>query len=155
MNAMLNLDFASINSEFSQNFALKGVLAEQFIAQHLAYFKPTRSPRLNYWLRDKGSNKGEVDFLMQIKNSVTPIEVKAKKSGQLRSLHYFIKEKKLPLAIKFSLDPLAFEDVHFTINEQKLRYRLLNLPHYLVEKTHEIIDDGVLPEVIHQKQNAQ
>ncbi|MDD4973420.1 MAG: DUF4143 domain-containing protein [Bacteriovorax sp.] len=65
VNAMMRLDLEVIDQEMKNNFNIKGMIAEQFVAQHLAF---TVGPELVYWLRDKGSQKGEIDFIIQKKD---------------------------------------------------------------------------------------
>lgn len=85
----------------------KGALAEQFVAQHLAYSEFNLiADELFYWLKDKDLNKAEVDFVIQLKQELIPIEVKSEKSGRLKSLLQFIKEKKSKHCIKISTEEL-------------------------------------------------
>lgn len=142
VNAMMDLDLAAIDSEMKNNFNTKGMLAEQFIAQHLAYSDSHhKPPQLFYWLRDKGSQKGEIDFIIQDSREIVPIEVKATQAGHLKSLFYFIKEKKKKLAVKISLDDYSVKKITHKIEEQKTTAKLINLPQYAVEKIHQIITE--------------
>ncbi len=88
---------------------MTGPLAEQFVGQELiASSDPLLETRLFFWSRERGS--AEVDYLFGYKGLVYPIEVKAGKSGKLKSLHLFMREKKAPLGIKISPDPLGLDD---------------------------------------------
>jgi len=110
LGAMLNIDYNTIDMEFSNNFNFKGKLAEQFVAQHLAYVNgPTNTPSIFYYLRDKSAQRAEVDFLIEMNTAVLPIEVKASKSGHLKSLQLFCKDKQTKTAIKTSLN--AYEKI--------------------------------------------
>lgn len=139
LNSMLGLDFDQVNEEFSKNFLQKGVLAEQFIVQHLAYLKPTTAPAVTYWLRDKGSQKGEIDFLLQHRETIVPVEVKATKSGHLKSLMHYMQERDFKFAIKFSLNEFSQETIDQQLLGQRVQFRILNLPHYVVESTQALI----------------
>jgi hypothetical protein len=44
-----------------------------------------------------------------VKGKLFPIEVKAGKTGRLRSLRQFMEEKKIPLGIRISEAPLSLE----------------------------------------------
>ena len=77
---MLNTQWTDISKK---DFSYRGFLAEQFVAQHLSYNSEfSRPPELFYWLKDKKSNKAEVDFLTTLGDQVIPVEVKAGAGGQ-------------------------------------------------------------------------
>ena len=116
-----------------------GVLAEQFIAQHLSSFHvPTMESSLFYWLREGKANNAEIDFIVQWNKTVIPIEVKSKKSGALKSLLQIMGLRKFPLAVKFSLENPSLVPVSHTatINEtqEQVSYDLMTLPLYFVEQ---------------------
>lgn len=52
----------------------------------------------------------EVDYLWQMGEHILPVEVKAGKTGTLKSLRLFLYEKKALLGVRFSLQPLSFTD---------------------------------------------
>ena len=140
VNAILRLDLEAIDQEMKNNFNSKGMIAEQFVAQHLAFLENhTSGPELFYWLRDKGSQKGEIDFLLQQKNNIIPIEVKASKAGHLKSLFYFCKEKKKDVGVKISLDSFAIEKVKHKIEEKQIGLTLISIPQYSIEHIFQII----------------
>ncbi|MDO9183600.1 MAG: AAA family ATPase [Bacteriovorax sp.] len=140
VNAMMRLDLEAIDQEMKNNFNSKGMIAEQFVAQHLAYIDNlTAGPELFYWLRDKGSQKGEIDFIIQIKNQIIPIEVKASEAGHLKSLFYFCKEKKKNLGIKISLDSFSVKKVEHKIGEQQIELTLFSIPQYAITQIQKII----------------
>jgi predicted AAA+ superfamily ATPase len=136
----MKLDFEIIDQEMKNNFNTKGMIAEQFIAQHLAYLhNETFGPELYYWLRDKGSQKGEIDFLIQKKDQIIPIEVKASEAGHLKSLFYFSKEKKKKLAVKISLAHYKKQLSTHKINNEVVEIELVSIPQYAVEFVHSLI----------------
>ncbi|OFZ26978.1 MAG: hypothetical protein A2381_20350 [Bdellovibrionales bacterium RIFOXYB1_FULL_37_110] len=140
-NALLNMDFDFIDHEFKSNFNTKGTLAEQFVAQHLAYGDNcTVPPHLFYWLKDKGSQKGEIDFIFSKRNTIIPIEVKSTTTGHLKSLFYFINEKKRNIGIKISLDDYSQSEAGHKINGELVKLKLLHIPQYAVEKIDKILD---------------
>ncbi|MCL2283284.1 MAG: ATP-binding protein [Fibromonadales bacterium] len=75
-----------------------GALTEQYVCQQI---KSTTSNPLFYWGREKGD--AEVDFIMQHKNTVIPIEVKSGKSTQSKSLNVYINEYNPKIAVRVSL----------------------------------------------------
>lgn len=61
----------------------KGALTEQYVAQQLSTFVD----QLYYWSAENSS--GKIDFLVQLHDKVTPIEVKAEENLKAKSLHVF------------------------------------------------------------------
>ena len=115
----------------------RGSLAEQFVGQSLLKLIPSYSPpHLFYWVREKPQATAEVDYVVQTQNHLIPVEVKAGKTGTLKSLHYFIREKKRHFAVRFNADvPSYLQDiVKLTDKERSISYGLLSLPFYLVEQ---------------------
>lgn len=121
-------------------FANKGGLAEQFVGQQLrAAQSPAMEPRLYYWQRT-GGRIGEIDYLMQHGNRIVPIEVKAGAAGAMKSLHQFMAEKKLPLAVRFDTNPPTVQTIQVkTTTGEPVEYRLLSLPLYLAEQLDALI----------------
>ena len=98
-----------------------GALAEQFVGQELlAYSSPHEDMQLYYWERDKKGSMAEVDYVIQLGSQILPLEVKAGKTGSLKSLAQFLDEKKAPVGIRISQHPLSFYD------------RVLSVPLYLI-----------------------
>ena len=119
----------------------EGVLAEQFIAQHLAYRLEGLEPAdLFYWLRESKTGNVEVDFVTSAGRTIVPIEVKAGKSGSLKSLQQFAIDKKSTLACRFDLNPPGVQDLSYRTRQkqqvQTVNYKLVSLPLYLVEVMH-------------------
>ena len=75
-----------------------GAMSEQYVCQELraAYENP-----LFYWGREKGA--AEIDFIMQYKNEIIPIEVKSEKYTQSKSLKVYMEEYKPKIAVRTSL----------------------------------------------------
>lgn len=134
VNCLLQLDLDVIDEEMKSNFNNKGSVAEQFVAQHLAQVRgPSLAPELYYWLRDKGSQKSEIDFLLQKESSIYPVEVKATTAGHMKSLFYFAQNKKSKMAFKVSLDEYSKKQVTHMIDGKSVDFELINLPHYAIE----------------------
>lgn len=139
VNAIMRLDFEILNQEMNQNFNTKGMLAEQFVAQHLAYIdNERRGPELFYWLRDKGTQKGEIDFILQKQSEIIPVEVKATATGHLKSLFYFCRDKNKKLAIKVSLDNYSLTDTSHQIEGHEVKVKLISLPQYAISSIYKI-----------------
>ena len=115
-------------------FVNNGVMAEQFIGQHLLYRHGSRQkPELFYWRRQAKSSSAELDYLVEYQGKVIPIEVKAGKSGSLKSLHMFITKKKSPVAIRFNTNQGITENLSSSIGSKEANpFILLSLPLYQV-----------------------
>jgi len=124
-------------------FALvnKGGIAEQFVGQQLrAAQSPLTDPQLFYWQRT-GGRLGEIDYIIEQGNQIVPIEVKSGAAGTMKSLHQFMAEKKLKLAVRINRNPAAVEDINVkTTLGQEVKYRLLSIPLYLTENINALID---------------
>jgi len=120
--------------------AVRGQLAEQLVGQALLVGgDPTGDgPRLFYWQRE-GGRPGEIDFLIQAGGRIVPVELKAGVSGAMKSLHQFMFDKQLKLAVRIDENPpsLATIDVATTQGDPA-RYRLLGLPIYLAWRAIEL-----------------
>lgn len=113
--------------------AIRGGLAEQMAAQQLHGISGgfTREGQLFHWRREGGRN-GEIDYLLELRGAILPVEVKSGAAGAMKSLHQFMHDKQLPLAIRLDRNPPSRQlmDVA-TTKGQAVRYTLFNLPHYL------------------------
>ncbi|MDP4252832.1 MAG: AAA family ATPase [Bacteroidota bacterium] len=100
----------------------RGALSENFILQHLiANFEGT--PR--YWT---SGSQAEVDFLIQVKNDIIPIEVKSDENTRSKSLSVYTGLYQPPVRIRFSLRNLKKDD------------GLLNIPLFMVDYTEKLLN---------------
>ncbi|MBN1669398.1 MAG: ATP-binding protein [Kiritimatiellae bacterium] len=111
-----------------------GAVCEQFTGQHLLYAGPHfEDPALHYWSREKRQSSAEVDYVMSVGPHVVPVEIKAGKSGKLKSLHLFLKEKQRAFAVRFDTGVPSLLDYEAVLpTREKVPCRLLSLPLYLV-----------------------
>jgi len=118
-----------------------GAICEQFIGQHLLFSRQLyREPELYYWMREKKGSSAEVDYVIAESTAIIPIEVKAGKSGTLKSLHLFFQEKRPPMGVRFNSDSPSLLTLETTLPDgQNLRYRLLSLPLYMVGQVRRLI----------------
>ena len=83
-----------------------GAVAEQLVAQELlAYRDPYQPASLYYWGREARNSRAEVDYLIACGSRVVPIEVKAGKTGTLRSLRLFQEQYAAPGGVRISSRP--------------------------------------------------
>lgn len=103
---------------WGQNFGLaKGFFAENFVAQEMRAAHDDQQWPLYAW----SQRSAEVEFVRSYQGRVIPIEVKAGRRTQAKSLRQFQRQYDPPLAIKITAEPLGFEEAA----------RLLKLPLYL------------------------
>lgn len=133
----LGLDLSKLGSWTQDQLVNKGEIAEHFIGQHLIAQASANNDRtLNYWLREGKSNNAEVDYVIANNGRVLPIEVKAGKSGTLRSLHQFALKNKSNCALRFDLNLPSLQ----SISHKENNYKLYSLPLYLVEMLDKFIN---------------
>lgn len=137
------LDWIALQALDGQALVNEGKLAEQFVGQHMV--NPFEPPRLTYWLREAKSTNAEVDYVTASGSQVIPIEVKAGKSGTLKSLQQFVLNKHAELCIRFDLNlPDIGRITHaarITDGSVPVSYTLLSLPLYLVEELPRLVNE--------------
>ncbi|MBU4304084.1 MAG: AAA family ATPase [Candidatus Omnitrophica bacterium] len=118
----LTNDFIQINA---------GAVTEQLIGQELrAYFDSYLEHNLFFWARDKKSSSAEVDYVVVVDSLILPVEVKAGKTGTLKSLKLFIEEKDVSFGIRFSQEKLSLYD------------KVLTLPLYMAEQMRKLAQEA-------------
>ncbi len=128
----------------------EGALAEQFAGQELiASFAFYDDAKLYYWTRDEKNANAEIDYLLQVENKIYPVEVKAGKTGTLKSLQVYLAEKKMKTGIRLNTDlPDLAKGLKAVVNvkgkRRELTYDLVSVPVYLAAD---------LPSIIKQTQN--
>ncbi|NII27818.1 ATP-binding protein [Pseudoflavitalea sp. X16] len=99
----------------------KGALTENYVLQHLiANFEGI--PR--YWT---SGNQAEVDFLIQAKNEIIPIEVKSDENIRSKSLAIYHNQYHPSVRIRYSLRNLKKDD------------GVLNIPLFMVDHTEKLL----------------
>ena len=141
-NYLCNLQWRVIFEMDQKRLVNEGYIAEQFIGQNLRYATGLGYMKeLYYWLREGKTGNAEIDFLINIGTHILPVEVKAGKSGTLRSIVQFIRLKEKTRAIRFDLNKPSLQDVPWrTADGTEKTYALLSLPLYLVNKLVRLID---------------
>jgi predicted AAA+ superfamily ATPase len=114
-----------------------GAVCEQYVGQHLLYSgQYYDSPELYYWLRQQGSSNAEVDYVIQSGTHIIPVEVKAGKTGSLKSLHLFLSEKKRHFGLRFNADSPSLVNAKTSVAGRSPHpFQLLSLPLYLISQT--------------------
>ncbi len=106
----------------------EGAVAEQFTAQELlAYRDHLQAPSLFYWAREARNSSAEIDYVIPCCSSALPIEVKAGKTGTLRSMHIYLEKYRLPAGIRIS--QLFFNNT----------LPIVSLPFYAIKKISQLV----------------
>jgi hypothetical protein len=113
-----------------------GTVCEQFAGQHLLHAGDFfAEPELYCWMREKSQSSAEVDYLISVGGVVVPVEIKAGKTGTLKSLHVFLREKERDFGLRLNIDlPSLLEAETCLAGGDNRPFRLLSLPLYLVEQ---------------------
>jgi len=141
VSTALGLDILDFEAAPVLTMVNAGAVCEQFVGQHLLYMQPWyRPPALFYWAREKRSSSAEVDYLLTCGQVIYPVEVKAGKTGSLRSLHVYLEEKQRSFALRLSGALPSLVDATTAVGGRPPRpFRLLSLPLYLVGQIDRIV----------------
>ena len=128
-----------------------GALAEQWVGQALFNSLDSHEqPFLHYWAREQRSSTAEVDYIIAGMGRVIPVEVKSGKSGSLKSLHMFLKEKGSNFAVRFNADLPSLMHASYQLPDQSVKdYDLLSLPLYMAGECRRLIQDNVIAVSLH------
>ena len=124
LRRLAHLDASAFTVESNFFVEFKGAFAENYILQALL---PQLDVSPRYWANDKPSH--EVDFILQIKNTIVPCEVKSGSNVKSPSLKYYSKKytDETSLRVRFSALNLSCDE------------SLLNIPLYLADEGLKII----------------
>lgn len=142
-SALLKLSIDQLINIEELDLVNKGGIAEQAVGQLLRTLQPYFiEPALYYWQRMNPGSDAEVDYIIQHQNTVVPLEVKAGKTGRLKSLHVFMGLKKYPIAVRVNSALPSLNDVHIKDFEgNPMTYKLASLPFYLIGEIHRLIHE--------------
>ena len=118
-----------------------GAVAEQFVGQHLLYSGASyEAPALYYWIREARNAAAEIDYVIAQGQQVIPVEIKAGKTGTLRSLQRFLKEKRRAFGLRFNADMPSLVKARLPLEDASdVGYELLSLPLYMVGQTRRLL----------------
>lgn len=117
LGAMADLDEKSVLEGNRIFVEFKGALTEQFVCQQLIC---SLGAAPYYWSAEKSS--GEVDFVLQHKGRILPIEVKAEENLNAKSLKSFVDSNGLEFGVRVSMADYRWQE------------KMLNLPLYAVSR---------------------
>jgi predicted AAA+ superfamily ATPase len=115
----------------------RGILAEHIVGQELICSGTEELRTQCFWVRDSSQSQAEVDFVIQHREKIIPVEVKAGKTGRLRSLHLFMDMCPHGYAVRLYSGPILKEIITTPNGKQ---FTLINLPYYLASKLHKYLD---------------
>jgi len=121
--AMGDLDARTLLEGHAVFSEFKGALTEQYVHQQLA---GNEALSVYYWSAERSS--AEVDFLLQYKNIIVPVEVKAEENLHSKSLRAF--------RDKFS----PFVSVRTSMSDYRREEWLINLPLYALSEIGNVLD---------------
>lgn len=121
-----------------------GAICEQIVGQHLLYSLPFyQAPDLFHWTRQKPGSSAEVDYVLASGQDVVPIEVKAGKTGTLKSMHSFLRHKHRSFGVRLNSDLPSLMDARTVLPDgHNVPFRLLSLPLYMVGQTRRLIQES-------------
>ena len=82
----------------------KGALTEQYVAQQLKTF----ADEMYYWSAEYSN--GEIDFLINVDNTIYPIEVKAEENVKAKSLRIFVQQNPTLHGVRLSMSDFRQQD---------------------------------------------
>jgi uncharacterized protein len=106
----------------------QGTLIEHFVGQEMMALQFDTLNNLNFWIREKKSSSAEIDYIVNHKSRLIPIEVKSGKIGKLKSLLIYMDDAPHDRAVRVYGGKLVIEK-HKTSNGKE--FFLLNLPYFL------------------------
>jgi len=115
----------------------KGSIAEHLVGQELAALDMDKVQGLHFWVREKNQSSAEMDYVIQHGSRLIPLEVKAGKTGTLRSLMQFMEMSPETCALRLYAGPFSVEPA--STNSGR-KFRLINIPYYQTGKVHDYID---------------
>ena len=105
MQQMLKLDISQLFLGETLEQINRGAIVEMFVGLEIVKNLPCNAPvQLFYWQREQRGSQAEVDYLIENKTNIIPVEVKAGSRGAMQSLHRFIEEKNVEKGIRTSLE---------------------------------------------------
>ena len=113
----------------------KGGLAEMVLGWELVkYASPQAKHDLFYWENTAGGASSEVDYVTARNMKVLPIECKAGVSGKMKSLHLFMRNKRLDEAVRCSLENFDTLD----IQDEDILRQIHILPLYAISSLYQM-----------------
>lgn len=123
----------------------RGLVAEHVVGQELLSSRPSLLHKPSFWVREKSQSNAEVDFLIPHRGRAVPVEVKAGKTGRMRSLAAFVDAGGQPYAVRLYAGPFAEDRLQ---TPGGTPFTLYSLPYFLAARLSACLDcllDGGKP----------
>jgi len=124
---------------------VRGRLTEQLAGQELRTLRPGSGdePLLHYWQRD-GGRPGKIDYLLEVDQVIIPVELRAGAAGAMKSLHQFMHDKSLGLALRVDTNPPSTMEIDVSTTQgDPARYTLLSLSGYLLWRAKALVREAL------------
>lgn len=115
----------------------KGRIAEHIIGQELLSKELLPDANLIFWVREKKQSNAEIDYLINYKGKIIPVEVKSGSSGKMRSLRIFMNLSGNSIAVRFYSGKFEITDA---VTSEGRKFILVNLPFYLCPLLYDYIE---------------
>jgi predicted AAA+ superfamily ATPase len=102
---MADLDVQSLLTGNDLFEEFKGALTEQYVLQQLITLRDVRT---YYWSAENA--RAEIDFLLQVKGKIIPLEVKAAENLHAKSLRVYHQKYEPEIALRTSLSDYRQEE---------------------------------------------
>ncbi len=121
--------------DISEHF--KGKIAEHIVGQLLLTADESVLACRNFWVRNARNSQAEIDYVMQYKTGLLPIEVKSGHTSKMKSLQLFMEEAAGNIAVRFWNNPLSKDTIVLPSGKN---YTLINIPYYYAECLEKVLD---------------
>ena len=102
---ILKLDISQLLTLDNLTVINKGNIAELSVGLELIKNQsPYEKTNLYYWQRESKNSQAEIDYVIQQKEEIVPLEVKAGTKGAMQSMFLFLQEKNKEKGIRISLE---------------------------------------------------
>ena len=102
---ILKLDISQLLTLENLTVINKGNIAELSVGLELIKNQsPYEKTNLYYWQRESKNSQAEIDYVIQQKEEILPLEVKAGTKGAMQSMFLFLHEKNKEKGIRISLE---------------------------------------------------
>ena len=112
---------------------------ENLVGQQLTAVASREGFQLSFWKREARSSSAEVDYVIIYQGKMYPIEVKAGKTGSMKSLFLFMEESPHNIAVRIHDGNLNWEELESSSGK---KFHLLNLPLGLCTQICKYLDLG-------------
>ncbi|MEI7597221.1 MAG: AAA family ATPase [Bacteroidota bacterium] len=117
--------------------AWRGLIAEHIVGQELIANNNDVRHHRAFWVRNAKNSNAEIDYLIQFKNNIIPIEVKSLAGSSLKSLHQFMTVTSHDIAIRIWSKPFSIDMIKLDSGKT---FRLINIPFYLSSEIERILE---------------